>query len=30
VREMTQGELRAWSDALADRRPLTEADLDDG
>jgi len=29
---MTQGELRAWGDALADRRPLTAADLegDDG
>jgi hypothetical protein len=29
---MTQGELRAYGDALADRRPLTAADLegDDG
>ena len=28
VRHMTQGELRAWGDVLADRRPLTAADLE--
>jgi len=26
---MTQGELRAWGDALADRRPLTQEAFDD-
>jgi len=27
---MTQGELRAWSEALDDARPLTQKAFDDG